>query len=254
MDYESLESLTEALRGQDAVVSAIGKTGPGRLQQDLIDAAVAAGVKRFIPSEFGADLKIPQIAALPIYRPKVALERYLEEKATETGITYTYVYNNVILDFGIRVGSLLAAESRTIRVYDGGHHKFSTSTLGAIAKAVVQILATPEEFTNRAVRISEAAVTQRRLLEIARQITPGDEWTVVPLDTTQLVEDVQQELAQGKFSMRVFNAYAVQGAFAPGWGGFYESNDNKALGVSEMDDSGLERYLAKFFNGAQSVN
>ncbi len=47
-------SLQSALKGQDAVVSCVGY--PGLMSQlDVIDAAEAVGVQRFVPSEFGDD-------------------------------------------------------------------------------------------------------------------------------------------------------------------------------------------------------
>ncbi len=52
VDTTSTEALTEVLKGQDAVVSTIG-TAAVSAQTTIIDAAIAAHVKRFIPSEFG---------------------------------------------------------------------------------------------------------------------------------------------------------------------------------------------------------
>ena len=54
VDYASMESLTDALRGQDAVVSTLASVSLSA-QFLMIDAAIAAGVKRFIPSEFGSN-------------------------------------------------------------------------------------------------------------------------------------------------------------------------------------------------------
>lgn len=46
----------EGFKDQDAVVSVIA--GPAiRLQSSIIDAAIKAGVKRFIPSEFGINTR-----------------------------------------------------------------------------------------------------------------------------------------------------------------------------------------------------
>ncbi|TNY24161.1 hypothetical protein DMC30DRAFT_346165 [Rhodotorula diobovata] len=51
-DFQDVERLAEALRGVDAVVSALN--GPAiSAQYALLDAADKAGVKRFLPSEFG---------------------------------------------------------------------------------------------------------------------------------------------------------------------------------------------------------
>lgn len=52
-DYNDAAFLTKALTGQDALVLAVGSNSLDT-QKNLIDAAVAAGVKRIIPSEFGS--------------------------------------------------------------------------------------------------------------------------------------------------------------------------------------------------------
>lgn len=51
VDYRNVESLTAALKGQDALVSAVASVAASG-QRVLIDAAVEAGVKRIIPSEY----------------------------------------------------------------------------------------------------------------------------------------------------------------------------------------------------------
>lgn len=50
----SLKSLTEAFEGKDAVVSMLPIDAAAD-QAVLIEAAIAAGVKRFLPSEYGSD-------------------------------------------------------------------------------------------------------------------------------------------------------------------------------------------------------
>ncbi len=37
-------------------------------QINVINAAIAAGIKRFIPSDFGSDTTNPKACALPVYR------------------------------------------------------------------------------------------------------------------------------------------------------------------------------------------
>ena len=50
----SESALVSAFRGQDAVVSNVGAAA-FLDQKKMIDAAIEAGVKRFIPSEFSVD-------------------------------------------------------------------------------------------------------------------------------------------------------------------------------------------------------
>lgn len=61
-DY-SISSLTKALTGQDAVVSMLPIVALAE-QQKVAEAALAAGVKRFIPSEFGSDTAV---SAVPFF-------------------------------------------------------------------------------------------------------------------------------------------------------------------------------------------
>jgi hypothetical protein len=99
VNYDSLDSLKEALTGIDAVVSAIATPAIGS-QIKLIDAANAAGVKRFIPSEYGihtrnlGGAKIGQILA-----GKIKTVDYLQEKAKEnSNFTWTGIATGFFFD------------------------------------------------------------------------------------------------------------------------------------------------------------
>ena len=75
------------------MVSAVGMPLV-KMQLELIDAAIEAGVKRFLPSEFGFDLTLPQNRAEKVYGMKVAIADKLKEAAERNpGFTYTLVSN-----------------------------------------------------------------------------------------------------------------------------------------------------------------
>jgi len=90
VDYSSTDSLKAALEGQDAVVSTLGGGALGGYYP-LIDAAVAAGVQRFIPSEFGINTR--KAIGTPIgsiVGGKVKTVDYLDQKAKENpGFSWT---------------------------------------------------------------------------------------------------------------------------------------------------------------------
>ena len=81
--------LVEAFQGQDAVISSIARASMER-QKAIIDAAVKAGVKRFVPSDFGGDLhNVKAAALLPQYfEGKLETRKYLKEKEKD-GLTWT---------------------------------------------------------------------------------------------------------------------------------------------------------------------
>lgn len=99
VDYDSVHSISKALQGHDAVVSTLGDAAQGR-QLNLVEAAAQAGVKRFIPSEFGSNTVNPKVAALPCYGNKVAVQKALEEKARQPGgMSYTLIMTGPFLDW-----------------------------------------------------------------------------------------------------------------------------------------------------------
>lgn len=87
-DYPEAE-LLEAFKGQDAVISTIATASAGQ-QHSIIDAAIKAGVKRFVPSEFGSDTRNDKaMAILPQYfKGKADAVDYLKSKES-TGLTWT---------------------------------------------------------------------------------------------------------------------------------------------------------------------
>jgi len=80
VDITSVNALTAALKGQDAVVSTLTTSATSGTQRTLIDAAVAAHVKRFIPSEFGTNTREARGTKMgKCIQPKIDTVDYLIE-------------------------------------------------------------------------------------------------------------------------------------------------------------------------------
>lgn len=99
VDCGSPEALQAALAGQDALVSVIATTATGE-QYPFIDAAIAAGVKRIIPSEFGINTRtVPHPGLRAMLQSKIKLVDYLQEKSRENpGLTWTGISNSFFFD------------------------------------------------------------------------------------------------------------------------------------------------------------
>ena len=104
-DY-SPSSLEAAFNGQDAVVSVVAGAALGE-QKKLIDAAVASGVKRFIPSEFGSNTNNKEAQELvPIFSRKVEIKDYLESQIGN-GLTWTGIVTGPVFDRVFKTLSLI---------------------------------------------------------------------------------------------------------------------------------------------------
>ncbi|KAH7110671.1 hypothetical protein EDB81DRAFT_768746 [Dactylonectria macrodidyma] len=101
------------------------------LQLPLIDAAAIAGVKRFIPPEFGENLQNPNVRQLINYRDK-----------TDTGIMINLKHGMVYLYDGskrkvsmMRMPTVAQAVNRLVCIHEA---RLSQKQLLAYAKEVVQ--------------------------------------------------------------------------------------------------------------------
>ncbi|PHH73609.1 hypothetical protein CDD83_4696 [Cordyceps sp. RAO-2017] len=236
VDFDSPRSLEAALAGQHAVVSALGFPGLG-LQRGLVDAAAAAGVRRFLPSEFGSDLSTPRARQLPVFAQKVEVADHLAAVAARSpSLTYTLVSNGPFLDWGLRHNFLLNHAEYKPTIFDGGDVVFSSTTLGSIADAVVAILSKPDETANRTVRIEDARVSQNKLLALAREALPDKPWQPQPASLDAATQRSDERLARGLLDLETFAPYIYRSFLDPSVGGLFRETDNELLGIKGKTD------------------
>ena len=67
----------------------------------IIDAAIRAGVQRFIPAEFGSNTEDPAVVErLPMFKSKLAVLDHLKMvSATNTNFSYTAICNGAFFDW-----------------------------------------------------------------------------------------------------------------------------------------------------------
>jgi len=240
VDYSSKESLVAALKGQDAVVSAIANPAIDK-QIILIDAAVEAGVKRFLPSEFGSDTTNAKAAALPVFRHKVNSQKALQERAAAStnGFTYTTVVTGPLLGWVLTQAFLNIKEKRAT-LYDGGDRVFSTTTLQTIGKAICAVLAPPAETENRVVKVHDTHTTLNTLLAKAQKTVGAEGWTITQASVDELLGSSWAGVKQGKFDWPTLFGFVVTAIQGDGYGGKLESTDNALLGIPELTDEELQ--------------
>ena len=242
VDLSSLASVTSVLKGQDAVVSTVGMEGLLG-QSVIIDAAKDAGVKRFLPSDFGCGLNNPKAAALPVFGYKVNIHKQLQEvAAANPGFTYTSIQSNAFLDWGLEHGLLLNWTEAQPKLFDGGKSLFSTTTLDSCGQAVVGVLSHPEETKNRFVNVKDIDVSQTQLLEIAKKVDPGKKWEEpVHVSTAEVEKASNASLAKGDVSMPVMVGYLFRVIFGPPeYGGKFDKVDNELLGIKGKTEADIE--------------
>jgi uncharacterized protein YbjT (DUF2867 family) len=87
-EYDDFDTLVAIFRGQDAVVSTTG-TFAAKYQLTAINAAAAAGVRRFLPSEYGGNTSLVGVTSYPPFAAeKKAIVDHLRTKESQ-GLTWT---------------------------------------------------------------------------------------------------------------------------------------------------------------------
>ncbi|EGY20048.1 Isoflavone reductase [Verticillium longisporum] len=242
VDYNDPASLKSALAGIDAVVSTLGAPAVGEPQRNLVEAAVEAGVQRFIPSNFGCDHQNALARQLPVFAEKIKTEELLVEKAKNTPLSYTFVYTNLFLDWGIAYGSLLNVKEKVVNQYNGGKLPISVTRLETIGKAVVGVLKNPEATANRSVRIEDAKLSNSQVAQWAQEAIPGS-WSTPAIDSSELKAKSDEALSKGIFEGWVWFNYIVHGATTESYGPSFQNVDNELLGLKGLSGQELEDYV-----------
>ncbi|KAJ6008128.1 oxidoreductase CipA [Penicillium herquei] len=237
VDYNSLDSLTKALTGQDALISALGYgTIPEDIHLRVVDAAYKAGLQRVIPSEFGSDTTNPLVAQIPVFAGKIALLKHLQELAEkDKAFTWTAVFNGPFLDWGLKENFILDLKGSVTPIYNGGDVLFSTTTRDGIAQAVLGVLKHPDETKNRPVFVAEAEVSQNQLLQMSGRAGVVSVESVRTEDLEQRAMDALQRTPPDHHLFAVNMIWRA--IFSQDYGNRFVHLDNDLLGVRELDES-----------------
>lgn len=254
VDYTSKSSLQTALQGHDALISTLASMAAGH-QIQMIEAAVAAGVKRIIPAEFGSNTMNPRTRALPVFKDKVEAEELLQRLCgeNERKTTYTLVLNSAFLDWGIDTGFLIDAKNKTYELMDGGNRHFTTTPLSFIAAGVVAILQRPDATANKAIYLQGARLTQRKFLEIVQRVVGSESWTVSEVDSQQLEKGAYEALQANPANVPgwVFPMLKLS-IYAEGFGGDFGEQgerDNEMLGLKTLTEGEVESVVKGVVGG-----
>ncbi|TVY45925.1 Isoflavone reductase-like protein [Lachnellula occidentalis] len=197
-DY-SEASLAEAFKGQDAVVSALGAAAMGE-QIKIIHAAVKAGVKRYLPSEYGTNTQNEKATGLvPAFGFKVTLIEHLK-KLESKGLSWTAIETGPAFDWGLQMGLVgFNINTHEALIMDGGNRPFSATNLSQIGNAVVAVLSKPDETANQFIYVDSFTATQNEILAELEKAT-GKKWTVTESTTEAAAKEGQELFSKGDFS------------------------------------------------------
>ncbi|KAL9944606.1 hypothetical protein D7B24_007335 [Verticillium nonalfalfae] len=243
IDFDSADALVETFKGQDAVIDTT-MSPDSAMPLRMVEAAVAAGVSRFIPSEFSIDPRNSKGRSVPVYAPKNEVLAKLEELAAAGKLTWTSISNGAFLDWNLRTGFFkIHLKAKKAELLNGGEVVTAWTLLDHIGQAAVGVLLHPEETKNRPVYISTIQMSQKKMVELAQQALGRDGWDVSSLDMEPVYQQSLGELFAGRVTFEVIGNLILYCNSREDYSGPFVKTDNALLGVEQWSDEQVKQLI-----------
>ncbi|SDJ83890.1 NmrA-like family protein [Catalinimonas alkaloidigena] len=174
LDLADQAALTHACEGVDCVVSALSGLGEVifTAQKQLLDAAVRAGVPRFIPSDFAADFTKLPAGTNRNFDLRRAFRTYLEAQP----IAATSVLNGMFMDLLTGQAPMILFPLKRVMYWERADQLLDFTTIANTAEYTAAAALDPD--TPRFLRIAGDVLDARGLAVVASEVT-GDQFRVV---------------------------------------------------------------------------
>ncbi|KAK0629564.1 hypothetical protein B0T17DRAFT_190116 [Bombardia bombarda] len=234
-----------AFKSQDAVVNCMTTSSVSE-QYRIIDAAIAAGVRRYSPSEYGLNNANAAAQALSssVFAAKGAVQAYLKEKAAEGRIEWMSIASGMWVAWAIPHDFMgMHVRKRRFEMFDDGEGRVSCSSEANTAKAIVVGLTTRvKETRNRVVYLQDYSVSQRELFaEVERQVG-GEKFEVDVFDSLKRAAEKKEEVREGSVQA-VYDLVNI-GFMTGRYGGFFEKEGEILNEVLGLERTTLEEEVA----------
>ncbi|KAJ2812580.1 hypothetical protein FBU31_007572, partial [Coemansia sp. 'formosensis'] len=205
LEYASatVDAFSTAFAGIDTVVSVVAVAGlPSQIP--MIDGAIAAGVKWFIPSEYG--VANYSSAWMPFKGPLAAKEQvldYLVGTAKPKGLAYTAIYTGLALDYLDPHGIGLKLSRRRATLVGRGGTPATFTCAGDVVRVLVSVVQRPGEMQNRIIRYAGSTTKMCELIKVVTGGNCGMNVKIVSIDEarTKFCELARQQ------DMKAFQVY-----------------------------------------------
>ena len=129
---------------------------------------------------------------------------------------------------------------------DEGYNRMSCTSLPVVGRAIVAILENFDATENKVLHVSEAIVTQNKLIEFAKELRPDIKWRISKEQTSVLLQESLEQFGAGDFSipaiMKLMKGTALAGNT---YGAAFDVTDNELLGIKELAPADLKKLIAE---------
>jgi nucleoside-diphosphate-sugar epimerase len=167
VDFNSVSEVTAACRGGACVISAMSglREVIVEAQARLLDAAVKAGVPRFIPSDYSIDFtKLPAGT-----NRNLDLRREFHERLDKAPIAATSILNGMFTDLLTGEAPVVLFKLKRVVYWENADQQLDFTTMDDSAEFTAA--AALDSSTPRFLRIAGDQISARGLMEVASEVT-----------------------------------------------------------------------------------
>ena len=167
-------------------------------QKSIIDAAISAGIRRFIPAEFGQDSQNTSLQQrLPPLQGRAKVIQYLKELSKDDKIQWVAVATGAQLDQALISGNLgFDMKWQSVTIHGTGDERFAASSTSWNGKVARAILDHWDKVRDQYVYAAGLITTANECLS-ALQDSTGQEWTRGNNDVEDMVREAEQRINRG---------------------------------------------------------
>lgn len=181
----------------DLVISTV-RGGSFGTQKQIIDCAIAAGIKRFIPSEFGQDSLNEKIQErLPPSRERARTIEYLTRASKAGEISWVAVATGVDLERGLLNGNLgFDLKWQSVTLHGTGHERFAASSSMWIGRVIIAVIQHWQAVENQYLYAAGMTTTADDIVAEIEKNT-GKSFEVGRGEVDECVREAQKRIEQG---------------------------------------------------------
>ena len=167
VNMSGVSELTQACKGASCIVSALQGLHDVivDVQTILLEAAIAAGVPRFIPSDFSCDF-----TKLPVGKNRnFDLRREFDELLNKSSISATTIFNGAFADMLTGQMPLILFKRKRVLYWGDADQRMDFTTIDNTAEFTAN--AALDDSTPRYLRIAGDEISARELTVVASEVT-----------------------------------------------------------------------------------
>lgn len=168
LNFTDQSALQEACKGVHCVVSALAGLEDVILgvQKTILDAAVIAGVPRFIPSDYSLDFRPFSDGENRNLDLRRRFHAYLDQQAIQA----TSIFNGAFMELLTNEMPMILPKRKLIIYWGKADHKMCFTTLDDTAAFTAKVAL--EEASPRYLRITGDAISPQQILKVVNELSP----------------------------------------------------------------------------------